>query len=391
MSEITRIIQALTHTCGQSTIREPIGLHEPSFADTRAWDYVKDCLDTGWVSSAGEWVSRFEQALCNTTGAKYAIAVTNGTVALRLGLHLVGVKPGDEVLVPPLSFVATANAVQHLGATPHFVDIESGTLGMCPAALNERLERVCCRVDNNLINRETGRRIAAVMPVHVFGNPAEIKKLKALSQQWGLPLVEDQIESLPNGSMKDVLKMYYKDAESNIDVFKFNMESWFDNVMDRASGWYKRKIRVILILVGFLIATVFNVDTLEIFGRLQDQALANQLSELAGDLVASEATVEAIGLEALQAEFGKINLNELSIGWSEYTSGVKSFSSTNILMSFLGWIITALAISLGAPFWFDLLNKLVKFRGTGNTKDIIVVQNENRRSNQQHAVKVIEG
>lgn len=207
----------------------------------------------------------------------------------------------------------------------------------------------------------------------------------------GLPLVEDQIESLPNGSMKDVLKMYYKDAESNIDVFKFNMESWFDNVMDRASGWYKRKIRVILILVGFLIATVFNVDTLEIFGRLQDQALANQLSELAGDLVASEATVEAIGLESLQAEFGKINLNELSIGWSEYTSGVKSFSSTNILMSFLGWIITALAISLGAPFWFDLLNKLVKFRGTGNTKDIIVVQNDNRRSDQQHAVKVIEG
>ena len=196
MSEITRIIQALTHTCGQSTIREPIGLHEPSFADTRAWDYVKDCLDTGWVSSAGAWVSRFEQALCNTTGAKYAIAVTNGTVALRLGLHLVGVKPGDEVLVPPLSFVATANAVQHLGATPHFVDIESGTLGMCPAALNDRLERVCCRVDNNLINRETGRRIAAVMPVHVFGNPAEIKKLKALSQQWGLPLVEDAAEAL---------------------------------------------------------------------------------------------------------------------------------------------------------------------------------------------------
>ena len=100
MSEITKIIQTITHTCGQSTIREPIGLHEPSFADTRAWDYVKDCLDTGWVSSAGEWVSRFEQALCNTTGAKYAIAVGSGTVALRLGLHLVGVATAMRFLYP---------------------------------------------------------------------------------------------------------------------------------------------------------------------------------------------------------------------------------------------------------------------------------------------------
>jgi len=146
-------------------------------------------------------VSRFEQDLCARTGAVHAVAVTNGTVALRLALHLVGVSAGDEVLLPPLSFVATANAVAHLGAMPHFVDVEAGGLGMDPAALAARLEAVAERREGGVFNRSTGRRLAAVLPVHVFGHPAYIQELRAVSEAWGLPLVEDAAEAL--GSWRD--------------------------------------------------------------------------------------------------------------------------------------------------------------------------------------------
>jgi len=141
-------------------------------------------------------VSRFEQELCAVTGANHAVAVTNGTVALRLALHLLGVGAGDEVLLPPLSFVATANAAAHLGAVPHFVDIEPSSLGLCAQALNERLERIAERTPAGLFNRETGRRIAALLPVHVFGNPADLPGLLAVAEAWGLPVVEDAAEAL---------------------------------------------------------------------------------------------------------------------------------------------------------------------------------------------------
>ena len=141
-------------------------------------------------------MSRFEQHLVSATGAGHAVAVTNGTVALRLALHLVGVRPGDEVLLPPLSFVATANAVSHLGALPHFVDIDPTTLAMDPIALTGRLEQVGVRCDGKLLNKETGRRIAAVLPVHVFGHPADAKALRQVADSWGLPLVEDAAEAL---------------------------------------------------------------------------------------------------------------------------------------------------------------------------------------------------
>ena len=189
-------LDAIQQVVGSSSSDYPIGLHEPDFSGTQAWAYVKDCLDTGWVSTAGSWVSRFEQQLSTITGASHTVAVSNGTVALRLALHLVGVGPDDEVLLPPLSFVATANAVVHLGAVPHFVDVEPNTLGLSPAALAARLDAVAQRREGSLVNRETGRRIAAVLPVHVFGHPAEAEQLRAVADEWGLPMVEDAAEAL---------------------------------------------------------------------------------------------------------------------------------------------------------------------------------------------------
>ena len=193
---VDSVLDAIQQLVGPSSKEHPIGLHEPDFSGTQAWAYVKDCLDTGWVSTAGSWVSRFEQQLCAFTGASNAVAVSNGTVALRLALNLVGVGPGDEVLLPPLSFVATANAVAHLGAVPHFVDVEPNALGLCPSALSARLEAVAEWRSGRLFNTETGRRIAAVLPVHVFGHPADVEPLRAVSDAWGLPMVEDAAEAL---------------------------------------------------------------------------------------------------------------------------------------------------------------------------------------------------
>ena len=190
------ILRAIHEVVGDCNSDQPISLHEPHFAGTQAWRYVRDCLDTGWVSTAGQWVTRFEQELGFATGAKHVVAVTNGTVALRLALHLVGVGRDDEVLLPPLSFVATANAVSHLGATPHFVDVDSATLGMSPDALSTPLEEVAEWRDGQLLNRHTGRRLAAVLPVHVFGHPADVKVLRQIADAWCLPLVEDAAEAL---------------------------------------------------------------------------------------------------------------------------------------------------------------------------------------------------
>ena len=196
MTQAQAILKALEQVCGSTAPEQPIALHEPHFGGTQAWDYVRDCLDSGWVSTAGRWVSRFERELCAHTGAAHVVAVTNGTVALRLALHLVGVRAGDEVLLPPLSFVATANAVAHLGAIPHFVDIEADCLGMNPKALAERLETIAEKREGELFNRFTGRRLAAVLPVHVFGHPALVEDLSAVAEAWGLALVEDAAEAL---------------------------------------------------------------------------------------------------------------------------------------------------------------------------------------------------
>ena len=195
-SMLESVLEAIHQVVGPSSKHHPIGLHEPDFSGTQAWSYVKDCLDSSWVSTAGGWVNRFEQQLCAITGAAHAVAVTNGTVALRLALHLVGVKPGDEVLLPPLSFVATANAVSHLGALPHFVDVETESLGLCPLALATHLDAVAERHEGSIFNRVSGRRIAAVLPVHVFGHPAAVDQLRMVTDAWGLPLVEDAAEAL---------------------------------------------------------------------------------------------------------------------------------------------------------------------------------------------------
>ena len=174
----------------------PVALHEPWFGG-REREYVLDCIDTGWVSSVGAYVDRFERAVAQACGVARAVATVNGTAALHVALLLAGVRPGDEVLIPTLTFVATANAVSYCGATPHFVDAEPESLGMDPDRLEAHLAAIVVPgPGGGAVNRVTGRRLAAMAPMHVFGHPARIGRLAAVAARFGIALVEDAAESL---------------------------------------------------------------------------------------------------------------------------------------------------------------------------------------------------
>jgi aminotransferase in exopolysaccharide biosynthesis len=174
---------------------EPVALHEPSFTGNE-WLYLKDCLDSTFVSSVGKYVDRFEVELATFTGAKYAVAVVNGTAALHIALKLAGVKADEEVLIPALTFVATANAVTYCGATPHFVDSESRTLGVDAAKLRDYLASHTEQRAGQCVNRATGRIIQALVPMHTFGHPVDLDGLLAVAHDFNLALVEDAAESL---------------------------------------------------------------------------------------------------------------------------------------------------------------------------------------------------
>lgn len=174
------------------------GLHEPFFGGNES-TYLQECLASTFVSSVGPFVDRFESDLANFTGAKYAVAVVNGTAALHVALRLSGVKPDDEVLLPALTFVATANAISYCGAIPHFVDSNETTLGLDPDKLRDYLAKTTEFRDGQCINRRTGRVIRAVVPMHTFGHPVDMETLLAVAQDYHLVVVEDAAESL--GSM----------------------------------------------------------------------------------------------------------------------------------------------------------------------------------------------
>lgn len=188
----SRIVAAIQAAIGTA----PASLHEPKFAGNE-WRYVKECLDSTYVSSVGQFVNRFESQLAEVTGAKHAVATVNGTAALHVALQLAGVTAGDEVLVPSLTFIATANAVAYCGATPHFVDSEVSTLGIDAAALRDYLRDIAeVSCDGVCINRRTGRVLRALIPMHTFGHPVDIDHLLALARDFRLALIEDAAESL---------------------------------------------------------------------------------------------------------------------------------------------------------------------------------------------------
>jgi len=196
--------------------KEYIPLHEPKFFGNEK-RYVLDCLDSTFVSSVGEYVNRFEQSVASYTGAKYAIATVNGTAALHIALLLSGVEEGHEVITQPLSFIATCNAIRYCGALPVFVDVDRDSLGLSPGSLRAFLEENAIQENGKCVNKNTGRKISAVVPMHTFGHSCRIIEIAAICERYNIPLIEDAAESL--GS-------FYQDRHTGtfgqLGIFSFN-------------------------------------------------------------------------------------------------------------------------------------------------------------------------
>ena len=160
------------------------------------WAYIKECLDTNFVSSVGPFVDRFERDLAAYTGAKYAVATSSGTAALHIALLVAGIQPDDEVLVSTLTFIAPVNAIRYAGAWPVFIDAEAEYWEMDSQKAREFLYNQCRRVDDELRNIHTGRRVRAIMPVHILGHPVDMDAVMALAREFNLVVIEDATESL---------------------------------------------------------------------------------------------------------------------------------------------------------------------------------------------------
>ena len=172
-----------------------IPLSVPNMAGNE-WKYVKDCLDTGWISSVGSYVNQFEQMVADFAGAKYGIAAVNGTAALHIALLLSGVKQDDYVILPNLTFVASANSIKYLGADPLLIDADPLLWQMDLDLLEEFLENETDEKDGELIYIQDGRRIGAIMPVHILGNMCDMGRFLSIVKKYPLPIVEDATEAL---------------------------------------------------------------------------------------------------------------------------------------------------------------------------------------------------
>ena len=194
-----------------------IPLHEPKFIGNEK-KYLNECIDSTFVSSVGKFVDEFEEMVARFSGAKYAVATSNGTSALHIGLKLVGVDGSCEVITQPLTFVATVNAISYCNAKPIFVDVDRETLGLSPSKLKEFLEEFATFNENGeCINKSTNKIIKACMPMHTFGHPCKIDEIVEICDSYNIAVVEDAAESL--GS-------YYKGKHTGlfgkVGVFSFN-------------------------------------------------------------------------------------------------------------------------------------------------------------------------
>lgn len=201
-------------------MKEYIPLSVPVFRG-KEWSYVKSCIDTGWVSSAGSFVNEFEDAICRYVKVKYAIACVNGTSGLHIALRLCGVGKDDEVIVPTLSFIAPANVVKYLGAEPIFMDCDNYMNIDC-IKLREFCAKECKITKAGLKNKRTGKIVKAVIPVHVFGNPCDMEEIMKIAQHYFLKVIEDAAESLGAYYTAGDYKSKFTGAVSDIGVYSFN-------------------------------------------------------------------------------------------------------------------------------------------------------------------------
>ena len=191
-------------------------LHEPQLEGNEI-KYLKQCINSGYVSSVGNFVNKFASLISKITKASFVIPVSSGTAGLHIALKLVGVEENDEVLLPSLTFVATANAISYCGAITNFVDVQEETLGLDPMALRKYLKNISKFSSGLTINKKTGRKIKCILPMHTFGHPCDMEEIQKVANEFNLPVIEDAAESL--GS-------YYKNTHTGtigeIGVLSFN-------------------------------------------------------------------------------------------------------------------------------------------------------------------------
>ncbi len=172
-----------------------IALSEPNLSGNE-WKYIKECLDTNWVSSVGKFVNQFESVVAEYCGTGYAVATSNGTTALHLSLLLAGTKPGDLIIAPNITFVASINAIKYVQADPVLIDVTSDTWQMNLDLVEEFLRKECSSSKNNCVHRASGRVVRGILPVHVLGNLGDMHRLMKLANEFNLFVVEDATESL---------------------------------------------------------------------------------------------------------------------------------------------------------------------------------------------------
>jgi len=208
--------QRVTEFIQQLYQEDQVLLHRPIFNGNEK-TYLADCIDSNFVSSVGTRVTEFEQTIATYTGAKYAIATVNGTAALHIALLMAGVKADTEVITQALTFIATCNAISYVGAKPVFVDVDRETLGLSPDSLKKFLQDNVEIRDGIALNKGTGRKLSACVPMHTFGHPCRIDEIVAICGEYGIPVIEDAAESL--GS-------YYRGRHTGtfgrFGVFSFN-------------------------------------------------------------------------------------------------------------------------------------------------------------------------
>ena len=194
MSLAKKISADIVAAVASLSTERPIPLHEPDLGENEIRS-VKEVVSSGYISTVGPAVKEFERLLCEYIGVKHVIAVSSGTAALHASLSIL-TNPNDEILMPSLSFVATANAARYCGAIPHFVDVDRQTLGICPDSLKSWLRFIGEKTSQGLRNKVSGRRIRMLVPMHTFGQPCEMESLKNICETHHMWLVEDGAESL---------------------------------------------------------------------------------------------------------------------------------------------------------------------------------------------------
>ena len=196
--------------------KDASSLHEPTLSKLEI-KYLNNCIKTNMLSTIGPYINIFENKIKKVTKSKHVIATINGTSALHIALLLIGLKKNDEVLIPSLNFIASTNATLYCGGIPHFVDVEEKTLGVDIRKLNDYLKKNTKQISNTCINKKTNRKIIAIIPTHLFGNPVNMKELIFVAKKFNLKVIEDAAEGVGSYFMKKHVGTF-----GNFGILSFN-------------------------------------------------------------------------------------------------------------------------------------------------------------------------